>query len=67
MIEPKPGAHLPRKPLRRRYVSANTERMLRDLFAGMVPAAVIEAAVREKAIREGLLTPKTLKPRRRSS
>jgi hypothetical protein len=50
-----PGAHLPPKPGRRRYISANTERMLRDLFAGMVPAAVIEDAVRQKAIREGRL------------
>ena len=66
MIEPKPGAHLPAKPQRRRYVSANTECMLRDLFPGMVPAAVIEDAVREKAIREGRLT-KAGNPRRRPS
>ena len=67
MIEPKPGAHLPAKPQRRRYVSANTERMVRDLFPGMVPAAVIEDAVRDKAIREGQLAPPARKPRRRPS
>ncbi|MGW5426844.1 hypothetical protein ACWET9_06405 [Streptomyces sp. NPDC004059] len=55
MNEPKPGANLPPKPGRRRYISANTERMLRDLFTGMIPAAVIEDAVRQKAIREGRL------------
>ena len=55
MIEPKPGVNLPAKPGRRRYISANTERMLRDLFTGMIPAAVIEDAVRQKAIREGRL------------
>ncbi|MGW3196280.1 hypothetical protein ACWDBD_17175 [Streptomyces sp. NPDC001118] len=56
MNEPKPGASLPAKPsTRRRYISANTERMLRDLFTGMIPAAVIEDAVRQKAIREGRL------------
>lgn len=66
MKEPKPGEHLPKRPQRRRYISANTERMLRDLFSGMVPAAIIEDAVREKAIREGLLTPKTHQPQRRT-
>lgn len=55
MKDPKPGAHLPTKPGRRRYISANTERMLRDLFPGMIPAAVIEDAIRQKAIREGRL------------
>ena len=53
MNDPKPGAHLPPKPGRRRYISANTERMLRDLFAGLIPAVVIEEAVRQKAIHEG--------------
>ena len=53
MNEPKPGARIPPKPGRRRYISANTERMLRDLFAGLIPAVVIEEAVRQKAIHEG--------------
>jgi hypothetical protein len=53
--DPKPGTRLPAKPGRRRYISANTERMLRDLFTGMIPATVIEDAVRQKAIREGRL------------
>lgn len=53
MNDPKPAANLPAKPGRRRYISATTERMLRDLFPGMIPAAVIEDAVRQKAIREG--------------
>ena len=55
MNEPKPGAHIPAKPGRRRYISANTERMLRDLFTGLIPATVIDDAVRQKAIREGRL------------
>ncbi|MHC3450817.1 hypothetical protein [Streptomyces prasinus] len=47
---------MPAKPsTARRYVSANTERLLRDCFPGLVPAAVIEEAVRQHAIREGRL------------
>lgn len=57
---PKPAANLPKKPARRRYISANVEVMLRDLFPGLVPATVIEEAVRQHAIREGRLK----KPRR---
>lgn len=55
----KPAAHLPKKPGRRRYVSATTERMLRDLFTGWVPATVIEDAVRQYAIKLGKLDPET--------
>jgi hypothetical protein len=52
----KPGVNLPKKPsTRRRYITAATELMLRDLFPGMVPAAVIEEAVREHARRLGKL------------
>ncbi|MFJ8929288.1 hypothetical protein ACIRLA_22185 [Streptomyces sp. NPDC102364] len=57
----KPAANLPRKPGRRRFVSPTTERMLRDLFDGWVPAAVIEDAVRQYAIKLGKLDPKTRK------
>ena len=53
----KPGANIPAKPsTARRYVSPTTERLLRDCFPGMVPAAVVEEAVRQHAIREGRLT-----------
>lgn len=57
----KPAANLPRKPGRRRFVSPTTERMLRDLFDGWVPAAVIEEAVRRYAVHLGKLDPKTRK------
>lgn len=58
MNTPKPGANLPKtRPARRRYISANTERLLRDCFPGLVPAAVIEDALQQKAIREGRLKP----------
>lgn len=65
MIPPKPAENLPRKPMRRRYISATTERLLRDCSAGMVPAAVIEEAVRQQAIREGRLAAPKKKPGRR--
>lgn len=45
MSPTKPGANIP-----------TTERLLRDCFPGMVPAAVVEEAVRQHAIREGRLT-----------
>lgn len=62
MVNPaKPAANLPKRPGRRRYVSPNTERMLRDLFPGMVPATVIEDAVRQFAIKLGKLDPNTRK------
>ena len=51
----KPAANLPRRPGRRRYISPTTERMLRDLFPGMVPAVVIEDAVRQHVIHLGKL------------
>ena len=56
MTAAKPGANIPAKPsTARRYVNATTERLLRDCFSGLVPAAVIEEAVRQHAIREGRL------------
>lgn len=61
----KPGANIPAKPsTRRKYISPTTERLLRDCFPGMVPAAVIEEAVRQKAIRDGRLTPPRSQPGR---
>lgn len=59
-----PAASLPAKPsTRRRYINATTERLLRDCFPGMVPAAVIEEALRQHAIREGRLTAPRKQPR----
>ena len=55
----KPAAHLPRKPGRRRYVSATSERILRDLFDGWIPAVVIEDALRHYAVHLGKLDPAT--------
>ena len=56
-MPPKPAARLPKRPQRRRYISAASELLLRDCFPGMVPAAVIEQALAEKARREGRLKP----------
>ncbi|WP_159050151.1 hypothetical protein [Streptomyces sp. MMG1533] len=66
MIPPKPAAHLPKKPARRRYISAGTEQLLRDCFAGLVPAHVIEEALRQMAIREGRLRAPRTKPGRQA-
>ncbi|MFE4671070.1 hypothetical protein [Streptomyces sp. NPDC056723] len=64
MTAAKPGQNLPRRPSTgRRFITANTEIMLRDLFPGMIPSAVVEEAVRDRAIREGRLK----KPARRQS
>ena len=57
MKEPKPGVNLPKKPQRRRYINAGTERLLRDCFPGLVPAVVIEETLAEKTRREGRLKP----------
>lgn len=45
------------KPRRQqpRFITAATERMLRDLFPGLIPARVVEEAVRLHAIRTGRL------------
>ena len=57
MTAAQPGGRIPAKPsTARRYITATTERLLRDCFPGMVPAAVVEEAVRQHAIREGRLT-----------
>ncbi|MGW1949106.1 hypothetical protein ACWCRC_32885 [Streptomyces sp. NPDC001940] len=56
----KPAANLPKSRRRQpRYVSAETELLLRDCFAGEVPAFVIEDALRRRAIDLGRLDPIT--------
>lgn len=58
MTAAQPGKNLPKtRPARRRYINGGTEKLLRDCFPGMVPAAVIEQALAEKARREGRLKP----------
>ncbi|MBL3664470.1 hypothetical protein JL475_00220 [Streptomyces sp. M2CJ-2] len=66
MTTAKPGANIPAKPsTRRKYITPTTERLLRDCFPGMVPAAVVEEAVRQHAIREGRLTAPSNQTRRK--
>ncbi|CAL9610233.1 hypothetical protein SUDANB1_05610 [Streptomyces sp. enrichment culture] len=52
----------------RRFVSHETERIVRECYPGEVPARVIERLVRKGAIREGRMTedgqPRTHTPRR---
>ncbi|MGW8679600.1 hypothetical protein ACWGNN_00775 [Streptomyces sp. NPDC055817] len=60
MTAAKPAANLPKSRRRQpRYISAETERMLRDCFAGEVPSIVIADALRRRAIDLGRLDPVT--------
>lgn len=60
MTAAKPARNLPKARRRQpRYVNAEAELLLRDCFAGEIPALVIADALRRRAISLGRLDPIT--------
>lgn len=60
MTAAKPGQNLPKSRRKQpRYINAEAEILLRDCFAGEVPAFVVADALRRRAIDLGRLDPIT--------